>query len=200
VEPLACCLHALRVAGGTDGGQRVVVFGCGAIGLSMVALARSVGATVVAVDRSPQRLHLAATLGADHGVEFTDQDTAAASVVSALDGAGADLSVEATGAPSAQSAAIEVTAPDARVLFMGLGHRRADRVSLHAIANRHLRLMASVGAPPDIWQPALRLLQRTGIDLSPMVSDVFGLSDGEGALEAARDAAHHAKVVLSPDA
>jgi L-iditol 2-dehydrogenase len=199
VEPLACCLHAMRVAGGTDAGQNLVVFGCGAIGLSMVALAGRLGATVVAVDRSAQRLQLAAELGADHCVNSSDGEDAATEVRHLLGGRGADLSVEASGAASAQAAAIDVTDHNARVLFMGLGHERADHVSLHQIQNRNLRLLSSTGAPPEIWEPTLRILRRTGLDLTPVVSDVFDFWDCRAALDAARDAANHAKVMLSPD-
>ncbi|MEO3854557.1 zinc-binding dehydrogenase [Acrocarpospora sp. B8E8] len=197
VEPLACCLQALRTAGGVDAGHTVAIFGCGAIGLSMVGLARSLGARVVAVDRSPHRLGIAARLGADHCVEAGD-DTAA-TVLDTLGGRGADLVVEASGAPAAQVAALEVTAQDARVLFMGLAHRRSDQVSLHQIQNRNLRLLSSTGAPPHIWEPTLRLLDRTGLNLEPLVSDVFAFEDCAAALEAARDATAHAKVMLSPD-
>lgn len=195
VEPLACSLQALRVAGGADGGQVAVVFGCGAIGLAMVGLLHSVRATVVAVDPSAQRLAVASDLGADHCV-VPDERTAEA--VRALVG-GADLVAECSGAPSAQADAIDVTAPEARVLFMGLAHGRADRVSLYQVQNRNLRLCSSTGAPPSIWQPTLRLLERTGLDLTPAVSDVFAFTACEEALTAARDSSRHAKVMLSPN-
>ncbi|MEV0755486.1 medium chain dehydrogenase/reductase family protein [Streptosporangium sp. NPDC050280] len=199
VEPLACCLQALRTAGGADAGHTVAVFGCGAIGLSMVGLARTLGARVVAVDRSPYRLDLAARLGADHRVEAAPGVDVAAAVLDVLGPRGADLVVEGSGAPAAQAAALDVTAQDARVLFMGLAHRRSEQVSLHRIQNRNLRLSSSTGAPPQIWEPTLRLLDRTGLDLSPMVSDVFAFEDCGAAVAAAADAGGHAKVMLSPD-
>jgi L-iditol 2-dehydrogenase len=199
VEPLACCLQGLRVAGGTDPGQTVVVFGCGAIGLSMVGLTRSLGARVVAVDPSVQRLRIAADLGADHCVEAVTGEDTSARVLETLGGRGGDLVVEASGAPSAQAAAFDVTERDARLLFMGLSHRRSAQVSLHQIQNRNLRLLSSTGAPPHIWEPALRLLDRTGLDLEPLVSDVFAFEDCVAALHAARDSGRHAKVMLSPD-
>ena len=50
-----------------------------------------------------------------------------------------------------------------------------------------------------IAQAAERLLDRTGLDLEPLVSDVFAFEDCAAALEAARDTTAHAKVMLSPD-
>lgn len=199
VEPLACCLQGLRTAGGADAGHTVVVFGCGALGLAMVGLAATVGARVVAVDRSRRRLELAATLGADHRVRVGEGSDTAAEIREALGGAGADLVVEASGNPAAQATALDVTAHGARVLFMGLAHRPAERVSLHQIQNRDLRLLSSTGAPPQVWEPTLRLLDRTGLDLSPLVSDVFPFEACDEALRAARDPERHAKVMLSPD-
>ncbi len=199
VEPLACCLQGLRTAGGADAGHTVAVLGCGAIGLSMVGLVRSLGARVVAVDPSGERLRIADALGADHCVQVAEGEDTAARVLRALGGRGADLVVEASGAPSAQAAAFDVTARDARLLFMGLSHRRSAQVSLHQIQNHNLRVLSSTGAPPHIWEPALRLLDRTGLDLEPLVSDVFAFEDCAAALSAARDSAGHAKVMLSPD-
>lgn len=195
VEPLACSLQALRLVGGADAGHTAAVFGCGAIGLAMIKLLRTLGVEVVAVDLSTARLALASQLGADHVISAGEGT--AERVRMAL-GRGADLVVEASGTPAAQADAIEVTEQDARLMFMGLGHASAKHVPLYQIQNRNLRLMSSTGAPPTVWEPTLRLLQRTVLDLSPIVSDVFGFQDCVAALAAARDARQHAKVMLSP--
>ena len=99
-EPLSCALHAVERAR-IEFGDVVVVAGCGPIGLGMVAgaVAKS-PAHVVALDRVPAKLALAAACGADVTIDIGSQD--ADSVVRGLtDGYGADVYLDATGHPSA---------------------------------------------------------------------------------------------------
>jgi threonine dehydrogenase-like Zn-dependent dehydrogenase len=197
VEPLACALQGLHSVGGADASRTAVVFGCGTLGLAMVGLLVSTGSLVVAVDPSAQRraiaeeLGAALTLPAGAGLDLLDH------IRERLGVSGADLVIEASGAPAAQAAALEVTAVGARVLLMGLAHGSAT-AALRLVQARLVTVSASVGAPPTIWEPALRLLQRTGMDLTPAVSDVFGFDRCTEALDAARRPSTTGKVMLTP--
>ncbi|GMA88367.1 hypothetical protein GCM10025868_36170 [Angustibacter aerolatus] len=111
---------------------------------------------------------------------------------------GADLVVEASGAAAAQAASLEVTAWGARVLLMGLASGNAANAALRLVQARLLRVTTSVGGPPSVWRPALRLMHRTGMDLTPAVSDVFGFDECVEALEAAGHPATTGKVMLTP--
>src|SRR5690606_10839142 len=65
VEPLAIGAHALRRAQ-TKNNDVIVVMGCGPIGIGIIQLAKSVGATVIAVDINDNRLKAAnESFGAD---------------------------------------------------------------------------------------------------------------------------------------
>ncbi|WP_374009225.1 zinc-dependent alcohol dehydrogenase [Leifsonia sp. LS-T14] len=59
-------------------GERVAVFGIGGLGHLAVQYARLVGAQVVAVDITEEKLDLAVELGADHAVNATEVDPAEA--------------------------------------------------------------------------------------------------------------------------
>lgn len=198
IEPLACALQGLRKAGGVDPGHNVTVIGCGAIGLSMIALIRNLGATVIAVDRSELRLKLAKQLGADELIVHNGREETIAALNSFTEGHGSDLIVEASGNANAQSLTFDLTANNARILFMGITHMLAQEVSLFQIQNKNLTVFSSVGAPAEIWEPALKVVSRTKIDLTPMVSDIFSFVDCNKGLLAAKDSANHAKVLLSP--
>ncbi len=76
-------------------GDRVVVIGCGPIGLGVVAAATARGARVLAVDVRPEPLAVASRLGAEEVVDATTDDLAAA-VAARFEG-GADYVFEATG-------------------------------------------------------------------------------------------------------
>ncbi|BEL05368.1 NAD(P)-dependent alcohol dehydrogenase [Actinoplanes sichuanensis] len=98
--PLACgiatgagaVMNTLRPGPGAS----LVVYGVGAVGLAAVMAARLSPATrIIAVDRHPQRLALAAELGATDTIDATDGDPVAE--VHRLCGGPADFSLECTG-------------------------------------------------------------------------------------------------------
>jgi threonine dehydrogenase-like Zn-dependent dehydrogenase len=116
----------------------------------------------------------------------------------AVGASAADLVIEASGAKPAQAAALELASPGARLLYMGLSSLDPVGAALGMIQAKNLRITGSTGAPAPVWQPALRLLARTGVDLSRIVSSVRPFSDCAAAVAAARDAAAETKVMLAP--
>jgi L-iditol 2-dehydrogenase len=180
VEPLACALRGLQSAGGADASHTAVVFGCGTLGLAMIGLLVSTGAKVVAIDPSEQRRNIAERLGATVSLPAAD----GAQLLEEI-----RLRLDVTGA--------EVTAVGARVLLMGLAHGNTT-AALRLVQARLLTVVTSVGAPAAIWEPTLRLLARTGMDLTPAVSDVFGFDRCHEALTAARHPDTTGKVMLTP--
>lgn len=201
LEPLACVLQGLRSIGGTDGGDQVVVLGCGALGLAMVGLAASTGARVMAVDRSGVRLDLAQRMGAStllNTQDCTDVTDLTTAILDGITGRGADLVVECSGAPMLQAGSVAIAATGGRVLFLGLAHAAAPQVPLFQIQRRGLRLQASTAAEEAAWLAAIRLLESTNLDLTPIISDVFSFQECTAAVAAARDPGAHAKVMLQP--
>ena len=78
-------------------GDKVAVFGMGAIGLLAAQMARLNGATqVIVIDPMPERLALAQDLGADLGVNPRETDAALA-IKQATGGAGVDVAIELSG-------------------------------------------------------------------------------------------------------
>lgn len=201
LEPLACVLQGLRSIGGADGGDQVVVLGCGALGLAMVGLAATTGARVTAVDRSPVRLDLAQRMGASmvlNTQDCADVPELTTALLDRIGGRGADLVVECSGAPMLQAGSVAIAANGGRVLFLGLAHAAAPQVPLFQIQRRGLRLQASTAAEEPAWLAAIRLLDATDLDLTPIISDVFSFQDCAAAVAAAGDPAAHAKVMLQP--
>ncbi len=77
VEPVAVAVRAFQL-GKPRGGDRVLVFGAGNIGLVLVQVARALGAgQVVVTDVSPERLALARSLGVDEAIDVREDYPAA---------------------------------------------------------------------------------------------------------------------------
>ena len=108
---LACvCVHALERAQSTgliNFGSKVLVQGCGPVGLVMITVLRAAGINhVIAVDGNEDRLKVAERMGAKTTVCFRrpSEDTLdkrVAKVQSVANGVGVDFAFQCTGAPVA---------------------------------------------------------------------------------------------------
>ena len=111
IEPAAVLVHAVERAKSTGilrFASRVVVQGCGPIGLLCIAVLRTMGVNeIVAVDGNPQRLDFAKRLGADQTVNFADFpggiEELTEGVKKAFGGHLADFGFQCTGNPKAHS-------------------------------------------------------------------------------------------------
>jgi S-(hydroxymethyl)glutathione dehydrogenase / alcohol dehydrogenase len=91
-------IGAVRNVARVQPGEAVCVIGCGGVGLQVITGARLAGATtIVAVDRSADKLELARRFGATHAVDSSDGDAAAA--VRELTDGGVDHAFEVVGLP-----------------------------------------------------------------------------------------------------
>lgn len=100
-------------------GSAVVVFGCGAIGLSAIQGAHLAGAgSILAVDLDDRKLEVAQALGATHVCNAEREDpVAAAKTIS--QGRGADYVFEAAGNERAFRASVETVRPGGQVVWLG---------------------------------------------------------------------------------
>ena len=85
--------------GKTSAGQWVAVHGCGGVGLSAIMIANAVGANVVAVDISEDKLAMARALGAVATVNASEIGEVAEAVIEITRG-GAHVSLDALGHPT----------------------------------------------------------------------------------------------------
>lgn len=110
LAPLGCglqtgagaVLQALKVKPGSS----FVAFGIGAVGLAAIMAAKVAGATkIIAVDINPDRLALAAEIGATHTINGKEVDAVAK--IMEITGKGADFALEASGVGAVLRQAID---------------------------------------------------------------------------------------------
>jgi L-iditol 2-dehydrogenase len=118
---LPTALHAVQRAEITLG-DTVLVLGSGPVGLSAIILARLQGAAQVLCIGAPAvRLETAAAVGADAtlDIETATEEERAAWVLEHSGGRGADVTIEATGAPVAAVHAMRWTRDAGRAVIVG---------------------------------------------------------------------------------
>lgn len=110
IEPCAVLVHAVERAKSTGilrFNSRVVVQGCGPIGLICIAILRTMGINrIVAVDGEQKRLDFAKELGASDVVNFKEHkgiEALSAAVAEKCDGHLADFAFQCTGSPAGHS-------------------------------------------------------------------------------------------------
>jgi Zn-dependent alcohol dehydrogenase len=169
-------------------GERVAVIGCGGVGLQVIAAARLAGAaTIVAVDRRPDKLDHALRRGATHAVDASGGDAAAQ--VMALTGGGADHAFEVVGAAPTMRLAWDALRPGGTAVVVGLAPGGVE-VSLPAI--EFLSEKSIVGSyygtgDPVQALPRLVELVRSGrLELADVVSHLIQLDGVADAMDRLR--------------
>ncbi len=109
VEPLAVAVHAVERAKTTNllkFDTKVLIQGCGPIGLSVMAVMRTLGTeNIIAIDGDSKRLEMAKKMGAKYTFNFKDFPSFDAMLeeVKKITKGGADFAFQCTGVPSAAS-------------------------------------------------------------------------------------------------
>ena len=110
IEPCAVLIHAVeraKTTGILKFNSRVVVQGCGPIGLICIAILRTMGIeNIVAVDGNEKRLEFAKLMGADNTVNFMQYkgiEALSDAVKDAFGGYYADFAFQCTGSPIAHA-------------------------------------------------------------------------------------------------
>jgi threonine dehydrogenase-like Zn-dependent dehydrogenase len=151
------------------------VIGVGTLGALAIALLRLRSpARIVAYGVREEELELARQLGA-------------AEVVLAGDGAPArdelDLVVETAGAAAAVTLATQVCRPGGRAVLLGIaGEGRTLTLPSDLLVGQDLTLIGSIAYPASTWSRVVGLLSERVLDLDPIVTHRFPMSEFEEAV------------------
>ncbi len=181
VEPFSCGYYATVRADNLDASDTVVVLGAGPIGLGVVAAASGKGARVVVVEPQAHRGALARRLGAEAVVDPATPDLAEA--VQEQAGGPASVVFEASGNPTAMATALELAGFRARCVYIGIDVGGKAPAALGLIQSKELQIRGIIGSP-GVWPQTLRFLSRASVDLSPLVTRSFALTDAADAISA----------------
>ena len=184
---LLTAVHGIERAG-IQLGDTVVVQGTGAVGLSLIALARIAGAgTIVAIGAPPDRLALARRMGADEAFDLSTTPEDRLDRLTALTGGHlADVVIEASGSPKAIEEGPNLARNGGRYVIVGHYTNTGDsRINAHEQINRkHLEIRGCWGSEAGHFLRALRILERHArrVPWSEIGQKVYGLHDLDAAL------------------
>ncbi len=192
VEPLAVSIRGLH-RGGLTAGDTVVVLGSGNIGLTAIAAAKALRAgKILATARHPHQVKLATKLGAD--VVMDPADAAAKDAVYGLtSGRGADITVETVGGSDNIATlvqAVELTRPMGSIVVLGVFYGQSPTDWLQPLIKEQsviFSLCYGIDNGRHEFQTAIGLIASGAVDLKPMVTHTYPLTEMPQALATAYD-------------
>ena len=190
-EPLAVCLHAARQADDLLG-KRVLVAGCGPIGLLCVLVARRSGAAkIVATDLSRLALRMAMRIGADDTVNVGHAPEQMASYEA--DKGYFDVVFECTGVAQALVGGIAALRPGGTVVQLGLGGDM--RIPVQTMTAKEIQLRGSFRFHEEFFT-GVELMRKGLVDVKPLITHTVGLGDAERGFQLASDRTQAMKVQI----
>ncbi|MCC7123295.1 MAG: zinc-binding dehydrogenase [Acidobacteria bacterium] len=145
--------------------DRVLVQGTGAVGLSVVALARLSGAsTIIATGAPADRLDLARRMGADLTLDITrtTPDERRDLVMGVTGGRGPDIIIEASGSPKAVEEALTLVRDGGRYVIAGHYTNAGDStINAHEHINRkHVEIRGCWGSEAGHFIRSIAILEQ----------------------------------------
>ena len=190
-EPFSVGLHGVSRAGPLLG-KRVLVSGCGPIGTLAIAAARVHGAAeIVAVDVTDETLAVARAMGAHLTINVA-KDSGWVQRYAADKGT-FDVMLECSGNERALRAGLEVMRPRGVVVQLGLGGDVS--IPQNMVVGKELSICGSFRFHAE-FALAVRLINQGRVDLRPVVTRSFPLSQAREAFELASDRTKAMKVLL----
>ena len=160
-------------------GEKVVIYGCGGVGLSAVMIAKAQGAIVYAVDINDEALEVAASLGAQ-----TINSRATDPVEFLQNLGGAEVAVDALGSEVTAGASVLSLARGGRHLQLGLllTPSGLTAMPMARVIAWELNLLGSHGMAACDYPEMLALVASGALDPSLLVKREVGIEEGAIAL------------------
>jgi NADPH2:quinone reductase len=190
--------------GGLEAGERVLIHAAaGGVGSAAVQLADHAGAEVFATASTPEKTDLAAELGADHTIDYTERDVADA-VDDLTGGAGVDLVADGVGGDAFREG-IDALAQFGRIVTYGFASSDVPSVSADELMYNNesvigFHLGNTMRQDPErirsIIPEVTDLLEAGAVRV--VVGETFPLSEAAAAHEFVESRESVGKVVLLP--
>lgn len=180
VEPLAAAFQTFEMAP-VHPEDLVIIYGLGKLGVLICSVAKHLGARVLAVSRSKEKLDRAKEFGADF--TLTPTDDVRSLVNSLTNNLGADKVVEATGDPQVLSNCLNVVRPRGTIVLKTTTSIPVKNLDSTKIVLDEIKLVGSRCGP---FEKAIKMLADKVIEVDSLISQVYPLSEIQNALKAAR--------------
>lgn len=180
IEPMSVGFHAVSRTEVTDI-DRVMIIGCGMVGLGAIVRAAMRGAVVIAADIDDEKLSLARELGATYTVNTKTED-AHARLAEITDGFGPDVVIEAVGSVPTYQLAVNEVAFTGRIGCIGYAKQDAT-LPTRLFVQKELDIRGSRNAMPSDFRAVIQYLQRGTCPVDRLISRIITLEEVQETME-----------------
>ncbi len=187
MEPFGIGVHALSKT--KPAGKKVIVFGCGPIGIYAQMVAKMSGAEyVIGVDVTPERLELARKMGTDIVLNARKVNVVE-EVAKVSKGLGMDIVVELTGNKGVVNDASKTLRRGGDMVLVGLFSGSVEWDLVNNVIYKEANVYGVTGRIMwDTWWTAQSILLSGKMDVTPVITHSFDLKDFDKALQLAESA------------
>lgn len=185
--------NAVVHAGGVKPGDVVLTQGTGGVSVFALQFAKMLGATVLGMSSSDEKLARLQQLGLDAGVNYRSIPNWDRWVMEQTGGRGADLVVEVGGAGTF-SRSLSSLRIGGTVAQIGVLSQSAEGLEIPLLLHRQVHLQGIYVGSRRHFEEMNRAMTQT--KLKPVMDEIFSFQDAPGALRKMQSAAHFGKLVL----
>ena len=190
---LGCALFtaygAAKNQAGLRGGESVAIAAVGGVGLSLVQVAKALGASqIIAVDIRDEKLEAAKLMGPTDCVNSSSEDPVG-KILALTGGRGVDIAFEALGRPETLALAMDAVRRGGKVVAIGLpqGAGVTFPVEISKLVRREIRLIGSYGGRPSNDMPELiKLVEGGRVNIERTITRRYPLERVNEAFDALR--------------
>ncbi len=165
--------HAVKNRGCVRPGDKVVVIGCGGVGINLVQVAAASGASVIAVDVVEEKLQKARELGASETINASGDDQLHKKIIKMTNG-GADVVFEVIGNPATIDAGFKAARTGGKLVIVGYTHLDVP-FNAGRIMFREMEVVGSLGCRPVDYPRIIEMARIGKIKVQPLVTRKFKL-------------------------
>jgi threonine dehydrogenase-like Zn-dependent dehydrogenase len=194
VEPLTVGFHAVG-RGRVSAEDTVAVFGCGGVGLGVVAGAAFRGARVIGIDVDDDKLEIARKAGVAEAINSKTSDVHAR-LMELTNERGPDVVVEAIGLAATYRAAVEEVAYAGRVVYIGWAKEEVA-YETRPFVHKELDILGSRNAMPEDFREVIRMLEAKRFPVDAAVTHMVLFEETPKILDAwSREPARFTKIMV----
>lgn len=179
IEPMSVGFHAVSRGQVVDN-ERVMVIGCGMIGMGAIVRASLRGATVIAVDLDDEKLELARKVGATYVINSKTENVHER-MLQLTDGLGADVVIEAVGSPVTYVMAVDEVGFTGRVVCIGYAKSPVE-FQTKLFVQKELDIRGSRNALPADFRAVINYLQTGVCPIDKLISRIVEPEEAASAM------------------
>lgn len=184
---------ALVTDAGVTAGDTVLCLGTGGVSIFALQIARALGARVIVTSSSDDKLERARDLGAEHGINYTEDEEWGDTARELTGGRGVDLVVEVGGGETmAQS--LRAVRMGGQISLIGVLSGIATDLEVTRVLMNRVRIQGILVGDRDRFEAMNRAFEAE--ELHPVVDRVFSFEDAVDAFEHMQAGQHFGKIVI----